>query len=66
MILSVNRDYFLKNINRLIFVMVKFGVLFEARTEFLNIIKRASASNVNIHFDTKGNFNSIFDKILTP
>jgi hypothetical protein len=28
----------LNNINQLIFVMVKCGVLFEARTEFLNII----------------------------
>jgi hypothetical protein len=27
----------LKNINQLIFVMVKCGVLFEVRTEFLNI-----------------------------
>jgi hypothetical protein len=28
----------LNNINQLIFVMVKYGVLFEVRTEFLNII----------------------------
>jgi hypothetical protein len=28
----------LNNINHLIFVMVKCGVLFEVRTEFLNII----------------------------
>jgi hypothetical protein len=28
----------LNNINQLIFVMVKCGVLFEVRTEFLNII----------------------------
>jgi hypothetical protein len=28
----------LNNINRLIFVMSKCGVLFEVRTEFLNII----------------------------
>jgi hypothetical protein len=28
---------YLKIINRLNFVMVKFGVLFEVRTEFLNI-----------------------------
>jgi hypothetical protein len=40
MILSVKRDYFLNNVNQLIFVMVKCGVLFEVRTEFLNIIKR--------------------------
>jgi hypothetical protein len=38
MILNVNRDYFLNSINQLIFVMVKCGVLFEVRTEFLNII----------------------------
>jgi hypothetical protein len=36
--LSVNSDYFLNTINQLIFVMVKCGVLFEVRTEFLNII----------------------------
>jgi uncharacterized membrane protein YqaE (UPF0057 family) len=29
---------FLNSINQSIFVMVKCGVLFEARTEFLNII----------------------------
>jgi hypothetical protein len=28
----------LNSINQLIFVMVKYGVLFEVRTEFLNII----------------------------
>jgi hypothetical protein len=28
----------LNNVNQLIFVMVKFGVLFEVRTEFLNNI----------------------------
>jgi hypothetical protein len=28
----------LNSINQLVFVMVKFGVLFEVRTEFLNII----------------------------
>jgi hypothetical protein len=28
----------LNNINQLIFVMVKYGVLFEVRTEFLNTI----------------------------
>jgi hypothetical protein len=37
MILTVNSHY-LNNINQLIFVMVKCGVLFEVRTEFLNII----------------------------
>jgi hypothetical protein len=31
----INSDYFLKNVNQLIFVMVKYGVLFEVRTEFL-------------------------------
>jgi hypothetical protein len=32
------KDYFLNNINQMIFVMVKCGVLFEVRTEFLNTI----------------------------
>jgi hypothetical protein len=35
MILSINRDYFLNSVNKLIVVMVKCGVLFEVRTEFL-------------------------------
>jgi hypothetical protein len=35
MVLTVNSDYFLRSINQLIFVMVKCGVLFEVRTEFL-------------------------------
>jgi hypothetical protein len=44
MVLTVNSEYFLKqrlnlnSVNRLIFVMVKCGVLFEVRTEFLNNI----------------------------
>jgi hypothetical protein len=38
MIFSVNRDYFLNSVNQLIFVMVKCGVLFAVRTEFLNIM----------------------------
>jgi hypothetical protein len=33
---------FLNSINQLIFVMVKCGVLFEVRTEFLNVISWAS------------------------
>jgi hypothetical protein len=37
MILTINSDHFLKGRNQLIFVMVKCGVLFEVRTEFLNI-----------------------------
>jgi hypothetical protein len=28
----------LNSVNKLIFVLVKFGVLFEVRTEYLNII----------------------------
>jgi hypothetical protein len=36
MIPNLNSDYFLKQHS--IFVMVKCGVLFEVRTEFLNII----------------------------
>jgi hypothetical protein len=31
-------DHFLNGINQLIFVMVKYGVLFEVRTGFLNNI----------------------------
>jgi hypothetical protein len=39
MIIGVNRDRVsLKNINQLIFLMVKYDVLFELRTEFLIII----------------------------
>jgi hypothetical protein len=38
MILTANSDNFFKNVNQLSFVMVKCGVLFEVRTEFLNII----------------------------
>jgi hypothetical protein len=38
MILSVNSDSFLKSITELFFVMVKCGVFFAVRTEFLNII----------------------------
>jgi ABC-type enterochelin transport system permease subunit len=38
MILTVISDYFRNNINQLTFVMVKCGVLFEVRTEFLNNI----------------------------
>jgi hypothetical protein len=39
MIFSVNSDNFLNSINQLIFLMVKYGVLFEVRTESLNIIQ---------------------------
>jgi hypothetical protein len=38
MILSVNRIISLNSVNKLICVMVKCGVLFEVRTEFLNNI----------------------------
>jgi hypothetical protein len=38
MILTVTAFISLNSINQLIFVMVKCGVLFEVRTEFLNII----------------------------
>jgi hypothetical protein len=43
MVLTVNSNYLL-NVNQSIFVMVKCGVLFEVRTEFLNIFTRASSS----------------------
>jgi hypothetical protein len=36
--LGVNRDFYLNSVNKLIVVMVKCGVLFEVRTEFLNNI----------------------------
>jgi hypothetical protein len=36
---NLNRGFIsLNSVNQLIFVMVKCGVLFEVRTEFLNII----------------------------
>jgi hypothetical protein len=38
MVLTVNSDISLNSVNQLIFVMVKYGVLFEVRTEFLNNI----------------------------
>jgi hypothetical protein len=38
MVLTVKNDYFLNGINQLIFAMVKCGVLFEVRTEFLSVI----------------------------
>jgi hypothetical protein len=38
MILSVTRIICLNSINKLIFVMVKRGVLLEVRTKFINII----------------------------
>jgi hypothetical protein len=39
MVLTVKKTIIsLNSINQLIFVMVKYGVLFEVRTEFLNII----------------------------
>jgi hypothetical protein len=45
MILSVNRDHFLKLRNKLVDVMVTVCVLFEVWTEFLSklTIRRASA-----------------------
>jgi hypothetical protein len=38
MVLTVNSDYFVKQHYRFIVLMVKCGVPFEVRTEFLNII----------------------------
>jgi hypothetical protein len=38
MVLTVNSDYFFNSVNKMIFVMVKCGVLFEVRTEYLNNI----------------------------
>jgi hypothetical protein len=39
MIVSINRDYFCKSGKKLMMVMVTGCVLFEIRTEFLNIIQ---------------------------
>jgi hypothetical protein len=39
MLLSVNSDYFLEQHSSLVFVMVKYGILFKVRAKFLNIIK---------------------------
>jgi hypothetical protein len=39
MILTVNRDYFIKHHQPVIFVMVKCSVFFEVRTKLLNIIQ---------------------------
>jgi hypothetical protein len=44
MILGENSDIYLNSINQLISVMKKFRVLFAVRTDFLNIIRRTSAS----------------------
>jgi hypothetical protein len=38
MILTVNTITFLNRINQLVILMVKWGVYFEVRAEFLNII----------------------------
>jgi hypothetical protein len=38
MVLTVNSNISLTSVNQLIFVMVKCGVLFEVRSEFVNII----------------------------
>jgi hypothetical protein len=38
MVHIVNMGHSLNNVNQLIFVMVKYGVLFEVRTGFLNKI----------------------------
>jgi hypothetical protein len=52
MIFSVNSDNFLNRINQLIFLMVKYGVLFEVRTESLNIIQTSfgfKGLNIYLH-----------------
>jgi hypothetical protein len=46
MILTVNRDYFLKSINQLILEMEMFGVLFDIQAEFLMLFRQASASKI--------------------
>jgi hypothetical protein len=52
MIVSVNRDFFLNSVNQFIFVMVKRGVLFEVRTEFLNSILTSTEGPATGHLDT--------------
>jgi hypothetical protein len=42
MILDLNGDFFLNAINHLIFVMVKCGVPFEVRTDFLYTVQMSS------------------------
>jgi hypothetical protein len=37
----------INTINQLIFLMVKCGVLFQVRTEFLNVIKMSIGFNAN-------------------
>jgi hypothetical protein len=44
---SVNRDYSLNSIYQMIFVMVKCGVLFEVRTEFLHTLDEPRLCRVN-------------------
>jgi hypothetical protein len=47
MILTLNSDYFLKQCNYLIFLMVKCGVLFEVRTEFLKYLDELRLQKIN-------------------
>jgi hypothetical protein len=42
MILSVNSDFSLNSFSKVMFVMAASCVLFEIRTEFLNVIRRVS------------------------
>jgi hypothetical protein len=42
MILDLNHDYFLNVIKKLIFLMVKCGVLFEVQTDFLYTVQKRS------------------------
>jgi hypothetical protein len=37
-VLTVSSNYVLRNVNQFVFVMVKFGFLFEVWNELLNII----------------------------
>jgi hypothetical protein len=39
MVLTINSSYYLNSVKKLMDVMVKFGVLFEVQTEFLNVIQ---------------------------
>jgi hypothetical protein len=46
MILGVNSDHLL-HINQVMLVMVKYGVLFEVRTEFLILLAELRLQSVN-------------------
>jgi hypothetical protein len=54
----------LNGINQLIDVMVKCGVLFEVRTEFLNIIYTSFGFKFNIEIQTEAIRQRLLQKVL--